>query len=1257
MIKKFIWSLLLIVLLLITALVFITTTEKGLSLVWQQTSKYLPSEIKIASIDGKLTGPLKINNFNYQNDTLRVEFDQAVLKWSPARLWSSIFHVNLVEVKNLVVTQISDKSNDEEPFELPHEIELPLNIVIEKLYLDQFEFISYANPDPFRLNYAEMVGSFDDNAFIITELNVDGPLVNVSGNLQTVPNREYESQGELVWKYLLKDYPVLKGTTSYNGDLEELIVTQILQPPYDVEAKILLKNVFEQFAFNVNASFTDIDLQAIKDDLPEANLTGNITAMGSPDDVSVQASVNSNKTEYGTLTAKIDGNISKQIIEINDLLVSMNEKPTRLMAKGKIDLSNENSKVEISANWNDLNWPLLDEPQIKSKKGELTVLGTLDDYQLQSKAILHVREYPQATLSMIGVGDKKSLTLNQLTANILEGSIKGSSKIQWQPELKVQVDLSGKNINPQPLAEDWPGKLNFQLKAKSSKQEKNIAATFEQLQIDGMLRGYKMRLDAKGDYANEILNLQQFELSSGESLLILKGAIGEALNVSWKIDSDNINSLVPNTSGKISGMGIAKGSIKKPLLKGTLSGNALRYQEYNLESLKLDMDVDLANKQDSNLTVELDNVKINKILIKTAKANLAGTLDSHSLNFNLDSNQGNAQLELQGELTNFSSENATWNFQLKQAKLNYPDLAPWALQSASNGSISKSVMELSDTCLSSDQARLCFDGRYKEESLSTQFAVENLPFSYFGELLPPDLSITGEANGKGTYVANKVNPSVIDIRFDTTATELLLPDSSGEPVAVVAFKSGSATLNQNETGLQATFSMPLLKNGGIDFSAQIVPGNDPIGVRPLTGDIKIQIDNLSDYAELVPQTEKLRGKVAGEVTLTGNLNKPIFNGQLMLQDAGADLPDFGLALSKMNLALAGTDTENLYIKGSVNSGAGTLNVDGTLGYSEKGVATELKLQGEKFEIYNTQDAHIYASPDLQIKIAEKKINIEGEVLIPKANITPRKYSSSAAVTVSEDQVIVVPEGEEQINPYLITTKVKVELGSEVYFSAQGLDAELTGGITVTDKPKRSTRAKGELQLVDGIFHAYGQELDIKTGKIIFTGGPIDQPSLDLRATREPRENILVGIEVRGRLNNPNIKLFSDPSMSRAEQLSYLTLGKPLQDASAGESSALNQAALSIGLSKGSKITDEIGKKLGFDNAGFESARGDNGDQSAFVLGKYLSPKLYISYGVGVFEPINIFRLQYFLTKHWKLVSESSGGNSGGDIFYEIERGK
>ena len=55
-----------------------------------------------------------------------------------------------------------------------------------------------------------------------------------------------------------------------------------------------------------------------------------------------------------------------------------------------------------------------------------------------------------------------------------------------------------------------------------------------------------------------------------------------------------------------------------------------------------------------------------------------------------------------------------------------------------------------------------------------------------------------------------------------------------------------------------------------------------------------------------------------------------------------------------------------------------------------------------------------------------------------------------------------------------------------------------------------------------------------------------------------------------------------------------------------------------------------------------------------VIGKFLSPRLYVSYGVSLTEQINTLKLRYTIGDRWVIRTES-GLRQSADIEYTIER--
>ena len=123
-------------------------------------------------------------------------------------------------------------------------------------------------------------------------------------------------------------------------------------------------------------------------------------------------------------------------------------------------------------------------------------------------------------------------------------------------------------------------------------------------------------------------------------------------------------------------------------------------------------------------------------------------------------------------------------------------------------------------------------------------------------------------------------------------------------------------------------------------------------------------------------------------------------------------------------------------------------------------------------------------------------------------------------------------------------------------------------------------------------------------------------------------------------------------MDQADILSYLTLGHPMNTAGQGEGERLAGAANTAGLVGGKYLAGYIGKHFGLEEARVEA---EPGTQSPWVvMGKYLSPRLYVRYGVGVYEDAYSVLVRYQLTEHWQVQVEG-GRSSGTDILYTFER--
>ena len=75
--------------------------------------------------------------------------------------------------------------------------------------------------------------------------------------------------------------------------------------------------------------------------------------------------------------------------------------------------------------------------------------------------------------------------------------------------------------------------------------------------------------------------------------------------------------------------------------------------------------------------------------------------------------------------------------------------------------------------------------------------------------------------------------------------------------------------------------------------------------------------------------------------------------------------------------------------------------------------------------------------------------------------------------------------------------------------------------------------------------------------------------------------------------------------------------------------------------------------MGLDDVGVADNSSVGG--AALTVGKYLSPRLYMSYGVGLFSPGQVVTLRYKLTRLFNFEMQNGTLSSRAGINYRIEK--
>jgi len=361
------------------------------------------------------------------------------------------------------------------------------------------------------------------------------------------------------------------------------------------------------------------------------------------------------------------------------------------------------------------------------------------------------------------------------------------------------------------------------------------------------------------------------------------------------------------------------------------------------------------------------------------------------------------------------------------------------------------------------------------------------------------------------------------------------------------------------------------------------------------------------------------------------------------------LPGLGLDIRPLTLE-ARLDAGGLQLDGRARSGPGRLRLEARLGLvGDHCCRGEIRLRGDRFLAVARPDLRLLLSPDLRLAVTPGRLALAGRLAVPAGRIAPRQ-GLQGAVAPSPD-VHLVQQAAARPRRWRLDSHLDLVLGPDLALDAFGLSGRLQGRLQLTQAANAPAHARGRLQVVGGRYRAYGQDLEIERGQLLYTGGTVDDPGLDIRA-RRVLDEVQVGVLVSGRLRQPELRLFSDPAMEQADILSYLVTGRPARALNSAQGALVARAADSLGLKGGNFLAGQVRDRLGLDQL---SITGKTREEAGLALGKYLSPRLYLGYSRGLFDATEKLNLRYRLGRHLRLETETGTSGSGGDLIWSIER--
>lgn len=811
-----------------------------------------------------------------------------------------------------------------------------------------------------------------------------------------------------------------------------------------------------------------------------------------------------------------------------------------------------------------------------------------------------------------------------------------------------QLTLSG--INTAKQWPEWPAKLDGKITTRGSLHGGSWQLQVPVLQLDGNVKQNKVtaRGTLSGNAAGQ-WKIPGIDLTLGRNQLNVKGQLDEkSWNLDANIDAPRLDGALPGLGGTAKGLLKLRGNLQAPQLLADLTASGLQWQALRINRVKIDGDVRSTDQIQGQLAVRVEQLKQDALEVSLLTLDAKGSEKQHQLQLKIDGKPVSGQLALQGS---FDRQQQRWRGNLNNTRFDTP-VGEWRLTRAIALDYLNTAQKISigPHCWQNPNAELCVPKTIEAgQSGQASVVLNRFDLAMIKPFLGPETALSGVFTGRAD-VSWKPGGALPEAKVTLAGNGVKVVQQVQGNALPIAFDTLTLNAGLNNGRAQADWRIKLTNNGQFDGNIQVA---DPQVRRTISGNVNITNISLALINPALMKGESAAGMLNANLRLGGSAQKPLVFGRLALDRAKVqghwmpfDMTDARLAVNFNGM----TST----LEGLLSTTRGQLNLAGDADWRDINAwRARIAAKGDKLRVTVPPMIRIDVSPDLVFEATPQLFSLNGKVDIPWARITVQELPESA-VGVSSDEVML----DDQLKPIQpktasipINSNLMIHVGNDVRLDAFGLKARLKGDLKVV-QDKKGLGLNGQIDIPSGRFHAYGQDLIVRKGQLMFSGPP-DQPLLNIEAIRNPEsteDDVTAGVRVTGLADAPKLEVFSDPAKSQQEALSYLLRGQGL-NSSGADGNAMTSMLIGMGVAQSGQLVGKIGEAFGVSNLALDTQ--GVGDNSQVVVSGYVLPGLQVKYGVGIFDSLATLTLRYRLMP--KLYLEAvSGLDQALDLLYQFE---
>lgn len=1231
--------------------VFVAYTEVGVRFVAERVSALEKLGVRIEGVAGVLAGPLYVKRFELNHPRVHVLAHDIEIDVDLRGLWIRTVQTRAVTVRDALVEI--------------HDIDTPPPERAPR-FLPWFLRIDARGLDLGRVRYVHLNGTAVDAQHVRGRVTITSHDIRVRSF--DVAAEQFDAKGDFnlhaaeplgMQAAATGRLRLPRGQLALNakvgGDLDRLSIVAELLEPSRVSVDALFTRPEERWRLAGTVKSAAFTLDPYLDDPPLSLRNVDLDVTATEEEIHAAGNLGVPQFDERDLTVDARGRFKERVLHLSGVDVALNDTPAKAHVAGSIALDGEAPTLDLAARWQALQWPIAGEAIAASAQGSATLRGAMP-YDFSVDASVAGPDFPSAQGVASGSFSKERLTIASYDIQALHGRVQGAGSLQFAQPRAWTLSAKARDVNPVALHAQFPGRLSFAASAKGVGLDKNAAFDLDIDSLSGVLREQRVRGVGYISRQRNAWTARDVDVRYGQAHLTLDGALGSQLNARWSLHAPSLEDLLPDAAGSLELSGSASGPRATPHVIVKAQGAKLRYEEWMIERLAVDANVDVGATHPSRIAVTASNLGRAEPAIGELRLAGEGVARDHKIDLTvtgLAPGAGEppprAVLALAGRY-----ENERWDATVTTTHLTRGDDEERQFELVDSARIAASRTEasLENLCVAVSKGRLCAQGSWKHDGAwEGQIAGYEIPLAF---LLPPaghEAEYAGRIEGRVRANGGAGRPWQGDAGMRIIDAAIIYRPQGAPPETLNLGTGGlaaTATLERIDFsfGVQAFTDTYLYANAKVRRDGR----NDILNL-PLQGDVRARAADANVLPLLFGEIDHAAGLVTANATVGGSLAAPVINGRIELADGELDSFRVNLALRDFDM-IAELANTRLDFRGSGRAGEGAVNVDGGFEWNHGAMRGAFQMRGQNLLVADLPEYRVVASPDLRFMLEDERMNVVGDVVIPSALIQPNELTG--AVRASQDARYTDESPSERAGNLTVHSEVRISMGDDVRVDAFGLQGRITGGVGTTVRTSETPIGRGELAVDEGRYEAYGQDLEISRGRLLFDATPLDDPRLDIEARRQVATTI-VGLNVRGTLQDPRLTFFSNPSMPQTQIVSYLLTGKSIDSIQTGNAAAVSSIQNTLAMQGGGLLASQIGRRLGLEEVGVESTVDSAGQtNTSLVLGKFLSPRLFISYGISLTESINTLKLRYTISDRWVLKTEA-GEYQSADMEFTIER--